>query len=71
MAAKVKNVTHRVDCPECCTKLTITGNTSAPVQCCPFCGNTILPADNDGESEEEFDDDGLSEFDPDDTSDDE
>jgi hypothetical protein len=42
-----------VDCPECATKSTVIAPTSAPIQCCPFCGNTLLPADRDEDEEDE------------------
>lgn len=54
-----------IDCPECGTKSTITAQTQSPVQCCPFCGNTVLP-DDDGDDFDEDENDGLREFDPDD-----
>lgn len=49
-----------IDCQECNTKSTVTAKTSAPVQCCPFCGNTLIADETDsGEN------DGYREFDPD------
>jgi hypothetical protein len=43
-----------IECPECSAKSTITSTTDEPVQCCPFCANTVLP---EGDVEDEFDDD--------------
>jgi uncharacterized paraquat-inducible protein A len=55
-----------IDCPECGTKSTIIAVTLSPVQCCPFCGNTLLPADNEDDDDDFVEnDDDLHEFDPD------
>lgn len=53
------------DCVECGEECTVTSKGTSPVQCCPFCGNTLLEADNDDEFEDESDDD-LHEFEPED-----
>lgn len=50
-----------IDCPECGERSTVISQSMSPIQCCPFCGNTIL-ADS---SEDDDDDGGLREFDPD------
>ena len=53
-----------IDCPECGEKCKITHGTTSPVQCCPFCGNTLLLAPDDEDDYDSGDD--LTEFDPDD-----
>jgi len=53
-----------IDCPECGEKCTVSSHTAAPVQCCPFCGNTVL-SDRDDDDDDFDDDDDLNEFDPD------
>lgn len=57
-----------IDCPECGTKSTVSSQSTSPIQCCPFCGNTLL-SDSHDEDDDDFDEDdgdGLNEFDPDD-----
>jgi hypothetical protein len=57
---------YRINCPECATHTTVIAATTAPVACCPFCGNTTLPADDRDEDDEYDDDSDLREFEPDD-----
>jgi hypothetical protein len=44
-------------CPDCNTKSTIAAQGASPVQCCPFCGNTLLPAEDEEDQPEEDEDD--------------
>lgn len=55
-----------LDCPECGEKCTVVASTAAPVQCCPFCSNTLLLAPDDDADDDVVTDDDLHEFDPDD-----
>jgi ribosomal protein S27E len=55
-----------IECTECGEKCAIvTSSSTTNVQCCPFCGETLLLAPDGDDTEIEVDDDDLHEFDPD------
>ena len=54
------------ECSACGEKFRVTSAAIEPVSYCPFCGDPALLPFDDPEDELDDDDDGLTEFNPDD-----